>query len=255
MKVALIQTRLVWEQPARNRALLEDMILSTDDSVDLIVLPEMFTTGFTMQPHAVAEEFPGATLIWLKQLAQEKKSAITGSIAVRENGNFYNRLLFVKPDGTWEFYDKRHLFSYAGEDQVYTAGTEKLIVAYQGVKFCPLICYDLRFPVFSRYNNDYDVLIYVANWPEVRTPAWDALLVARAIENQSFVIGVNRVGDDAHQHKYIGHSQVIDPMGNQLLDRQEIEGVYTVTLNLEKLAEIRQKFRFLADRDRFTFLE
>ncbi|MBS7786030.1 amidohydrolase [Flavobacterium sp. CYK-55] len=255
MKVALVQTSLVWENPAVNRQLLQEKINNIDDSVDLIVLSEMFTTGFTMNPQGIAENFPGETLLWMQRLSAEKKTAITGSIAVQENGNFYNRLLFVKPDGSWQSYDKKHLFSLAGEDKVYRAGNKKLIVDYKGFRICLLICYDLRFPVYSRNNEDYDVLIYVANWPEVRTSAWDALLAARAIENQSYVVAVNRVGEDGNQHKYIGHSQVIDALGNHLLEPQELEDVYTVDLNLLQLQEIRQKFRFLADRDRFTFLE
>jgi predicted amidohydrolase len=255
MKVALVQTSLVWENPAVNRQLLQEKINNIADSVDLIVLPEMFTTGFTMNPQGIAEDFPGATLLWMQRLSAEKKAAITGSIAVQENGYFYNRLLFVKPDGSWQAYDKRHLFSLAGEDAVYTAGSKKCIVECCGFRICLLICYDLRFPVFSRNNDDYDVLIYVANWPEVRTSAWNALLAARAIENQSYVVAVNRVGEDDNKHRYIGHSQVIDALGNYLLEPQELEDVYTIDLNLVQLQEIRQKFRFLADKDAFTFLE
>lgn len=255
MKVALVQTSLVWENPSANRQLIEEKIHKISSEVDLIVLPEMFTTGFTMQPQLIAEDFPGETLVWLQRLSAQKNAAITGSIAVRENENFYNRLLFVKPDGSWQSYDKRHLFSLAGEDQVYTAGTEKLIIEYKGFRICPLICYDLRFPVFSRNNDEYDLLIYVANWPEVRISAWNTLIAARAIENQSYVVAVNRVGDDANKHRYVGHSQVVDALGDLLLEPQEIEDVYTVSLSLENLTEIRQKYRFLADRDLFTFLE
>ncbi len=255
MKVTLVQTSLVWENPSANRQLLQEKINNIDVLVDLIVLPEMFTTGFTMNPKETAEDFPGETLLWMQSLSVAKNAAIAGSIAVRENTNYYNRFLFVKPDGTWQSYDKRHLFSLAGEDKVYTAGREKLIVTYKGFRICPLICYDLRFPVFSRNTDDYDLLLYVANWPEVRIAAWDALLIARAIENQSYVLGVNRVGKDANNHRYVGHSQAIDALGLKLLDPQILEDVYTVELCLDQLRDIRQKFNFLDDRDSFIVLE
>ena len=177
MKVALIQSLLVWENPQANRNNFEEKINAISEIVDLIVLPEMFTTGFTMNPIKVAETMQGKTILWLQSLAKAKNSAITGSLIIKENNNFYNRLVFVFPSGEMEFYDKRHLFTLAGEDKVYTSGKEKLIVEYLGWKICPLVCYDLRFPVFARNVEEYDALLYVANWPKPRINAWDAFFV------------------------------------------------------------------------------
>ncbi len=202
MKIALIQSSLFWENPNANRNHFEEKINAIDEEVDLIVLPEMFSTGFTMNPSAVSETMQGETVLWLQSLAEAKNSAITGSLVIQENNNFYNRLLFVFPSGEIQFYDKRHLFTLAGEDKIYTSGKDKLIVEYKGWKICPLVCYDLRFPVFARNVEEYDVLIYVANWPESRITAWDALLKARAIENMSYTIGVNRVGKDNNNFEH-----------------------------------------------------
>ena len=251
MKIALFQAPLVWENPIANRKYFEAKIKALAENVDLIVLPEMFTSGFTMNPKAVAETMQGDTIVWLKNLAKAKNAAITGSLVMEENGHFFNRLVFVFPSGAIQKYDKKHLFTLAGEDKIYTAGTEKLIVDYMGFKICPLICYDLRFPVFARNTEDYDVLIYVANWPKIRINAWDSLLKARAIENMCYTIGVNRIGEDANQHEYIGHSQVIDFLGNYDIEPQEIEGIFITTLDKKKLLETRQKFGFLNDRDAF----
>ena len=251
MKIALFQAPLVWENPIANRKYFEAKIKALAENVDLIVLPEMFTSGFTMNPKAVAETMQGDTIIWLKNLAKAKNAAITGSLVMEENGHFFNRLVFVFPSGEIQKYDKKHLFTLAGEDKIYTAGTEKLIVDYMGFKICPLICYDLRFPVFARNTEDYDVLIYVANWPKIRINAWDSLLKARAIENMCYTIGVNRIGEDANQHEYIGHSQVIDFLGNYDIEPQEIEDIFITTLDKKKLLETRQKFGFLNDRDAF----
>jgi predicted amidohydrolase len=183
------------------------------------------------------------------------KSAITGSMIIKENNNYYNRLLFVFPSGVIQYYDKRHLFSLAGEDAIYTKGKHRLIVEYKGFRICPLICYDLRFPVYSRNTEDYDLLIYVANWPETRIVAWDTLLKARAIENMCYVIGVNRIGEDHNKHKYVGHSQVVDCLGNYLVEPMEIEGVFISILDKEEMHETRKKLSFLNDRDAFTVLD
>lgn len=255
MKTALIQASLFWENPAANRNHFEEKINAITEKVDLIVLPEMFSTGFTMNPKAVAETMQGDTILWLKSLAKVKNSAITGSLIIKENGNFYNRLVFVFPSGAIQFYDKRHLFTLAGEDKVYTSGKEKLIIEYLGWKICLLICYDLRFPAFSRNSEDYDVLIYVANWPKIRTNAWDALLKARAIENMSYAIGANRIGTDANGYEYIGHSQAVDFLGNYVLEPQESEGFFILELNKEKMLETREKLGFLNDRDFFEIKE
>ena len=200
MKVAIIQTALIWENPNANRIQFEEKIRGIEQNVDLIVLPEMFSTGFTMNPETVAETMNGETISWMQTLAKHKNSAITGSLVIVENGKYYNRLVFVLPSGEIKHYDKRHLFSLAGEEKVYTKGKTKLIIEYKGFKICPLICYDLRFPVFSRNVEDYDVLLYVANWPKPRINAWNALLKARAIENMCYVVGVNRIGEDQNNH-------------------------------------------------------
>jgi predicted amidohydrolase len=212
----------------------------------------MFTTAFSMAPEPLAETMDGETVSWMKSVAKAKNAAITGSIIITENGNYYNRLLFVFPSGEIKSYDKRHLFTLSGENKTYTPGKERLVVDYKGWKICLLICYDLRFPVFSRNTEDYELLIYVANWPKPRINAWDILLKARAIENMSYVIGVNRIGNDENGHEYIGHSQVIDGLGNPICEPSETEGIFMAELNKQELIELRKKFSFLDDRDHFT---
>ncbi len=252
MKVAILQSSLIWENPKLNRNAFEQKINAISESVDLIVLPEMFTTGFTMNPEAIAETMQDETILWMQTLAKAKNTAITGSIVIKENNNFYNRLLFVLPSGEIQFYDKRHLFTLAGEDKIYTAGKDKLIIDYKGWKICPLICYDLRFPVFSRNIENYDLLIYVASWPKTRINAWDALLKARAIENMSYTIGVNRNGTDASGYEYNGHSQAVDFLGNYILEPQENDETFLITLDKKRLLETRKKLDFLNDKDSFT---
>jgi omega-amidase len=254
MKVALIQSALVWENPEVNRTYFEEKINSIIEEVNLIVLPEMFTTGFTMNPSTVAETMEGKTVVWMQSLAKAKNTAITGSVVIEENSNFYNRMLFVFPSGKIEHYDKRHLFTLAGEDKVYSRGIQKLIIDYLGWKICPLVCYDLRFPVFSRNVENYDLLIYVASWPKTRIKAWDSLLAARAIENMSYTIGVNRTGGDKNGYAYVGHSQVVDFLGEYILEPQELDGVFFVELNKEKMMQTRSKLDFLSDRDAFEIL-
>lgn len=251
MKIALLQSSLFWENPKANRNHFEEKINALAEKVDLIVLPEMFSTGFTMNPEAVFETMEGETIQWMQSLAKAKNSAITGSLVIKENENFHNRLLFVFPSGEMQIYDKRHLFTLAGEDKVYTSGNQKLIVEYLGWKICPLICYDLRFPVFARNVENYDVLIYVANWPKSRIQAWDILLKARSVENLCYTVGVNRVGLDNNNLEYDGHSQMVDFLGNYALKPQENEGVFIVELNKQKLVETRKKLGFLNDRDSF----
>lgn len=251
MKTVVLQTELSWENPQENRSLLDQKIAAITERVDLIVLPEMFTSGFTMNPKAVAETMEGPTIAWLKQLAPDKNCAITGSLVIEEGGKYYNRLVFVHPDGRLHTYDKRHLFTLAGEDKVYTAGRDKLVIDFRGFKICLLICYDLRFPVFARNVEHYDLLVYVANWPKLRVHAWDILLRARAVENMCYVIGVNRVGTDANQHQYVGHSQVVDYLGNYLLEPQEESAHFMVDLDKGVLLETRKKLAFLEDKDLF----
>lgn len=254
MKVALFQTKLAWEQPETNRKFIEEYFLNEETDLDLFILPEMFTSGFTMNPEAIAETMNGETISWLKQLAQQKNCAITGSLVIQENGNFYNRMVFVHPSGKMECYDKRHLFTLAGEEKVYTKGIDKVIVNYNNWKICLQICYDLRFPVFARNTEDYDLLLYVANWPKARITAWDALLKARAIENMTYTIGVNRIGEDANKLEYPGHSKVIDYLGDEILACENELGVFCVELDKTKQTEIRQKMNFLNDKDDFNLI-
>ena len=254
MKIALVQTSLIWENPTENRSHLAQKVTGFMEEVDLIVLPEMFSSGFTMNPKAVAETMQGETILWLQHLAKAKNCAITGSLVIEENGNYYNRLVFVFPNGDIKTYDKRHLFTLAGEHQFYNAGEDKLIINYKGFKICPLICYDLRFPVFSRNVEQYDVLLYVANWPKPRINAWDILLRARAVENMCYIIGVNRIGSDHNKQNYVGHSQVVDFLGEYVLEPQEADAVFIIELNKAKLLETREKLAFLIDRDTFKII-
>ncbi|OXG07995.1 putative amidohydrolase [Flavobacterium araucananum] len=251
MKIALIQSDLYWEDAVKNRNSFESKINQIGSTVNLVVLPEMFSTGFTMNAQAVAETMQGETVLWLKTLAKQKNFAITGSLIIVENEKYYNRMVFVFPSGEIKYYNKRHLFSLAGEDKFYTNGNEKVIVEYLDWKICLQVCYDLRFPVFARNIENYDLLLYVANWPKVRTNAWDALLKARAIENLSYAVGVNRVGLDANNYEHTGHSQVVDFLGNYILEPQETEAVFIVELDKNEMLETRKKLDFLSDKDVF----
>lgn len=254
MKIALLQADITWEDPKASLSTFERLTGSLSSPADLIMLPEMFTTGFTMNPAPVAETMDGPTVKWMRQMAGQHNAAVTGSLVIAEDGRHYNRLIFAFPDGTLKTYDKRHLFTLAGEDKAYTAGTERLIVDFRGWRICPLVCYDLRFPVFSRNTDTYDLLLYVANWPAPRIAAWDALLKARAIENMCYVAGLNRVGQDANGHSYPGHSKVLDCFGNTVLASAKKEGVLIVDIHRESLSEARKKFSFLEDRDNFSLL-
>jgi predicted amidohydrolase len=247
----LIQTDLFWEDQVGNREQFDKKIGKIKDA-DLIILPEMFTSGFTMNPKPVAEKMNGESVNWMMKKAAENNALLTGSLIIEENNKYYNRLITAFPDGKISFYDKKHLFSYAKEDQIFTAGNKHLIIEYKGFRIMPLICYDLRFPVWARNIQDYDILIYVANWPVPRIGAWDLLLKARAIENMSYVIGVNRVGKDGNKIQYSGHSAVIDTFGKELLTFDDSEeGVKSVKLDPEHVKKVRERFRFLNDRDSF----
>lgn len=249
MKVSLVQTSVEWKSPEKNRESIGALILKAPAS-DLFVLPEMFTTGFITDPEGIAEE-GGKTLEWMKQLASACNAAVMGSIAGEEDGKYYNRLYFVKPDGSWQKYDKRHLFSFAGEDREYTAGQERVVVEYMGFRIMLQVCYDLRFPVFSRNRGDYDVLVYVANWPESRIRVWETLLKARAIENQCYVLGVNRVGSDPDAG-YCGSSAVIDFKGEVIRHAESgREEILEAVLDMEKLERFREKFPAWRDSDKF----
>lgn len=253
LRLTLIQTALTWEAPKANRAHFSEKIKSIDQPTDLIVLPEMFSTGFSMNAEALAEENKGETFKWMQIEAKKTNAAITGSVITKENENYYNRLYFVFPDGSSQQYDKKHLFTLAHEEQTYSSGNEKLIITYKGWKICPLICYDLRFPVWARNTESYDLLLYVANWPQKRETAWDALLKARAIENMSYVAGVNRIGIDGNEHSYSGHSIAYDALGKQLSTINFMEEfVETIVLSQTELVQTRKDFAFLNDRDAFT---
>lgn len=253
LKVALIQSDLVWENPRRNRINFKSKINTLKGQTDVIVLPEMFSTGFTMNAGAVAETMNGETVSWMKQMAKSNDSAIVGSLVISEDNKFYNRLLFVEPSGEISIYNKRHAFTLVGEEKIYSAGIEKVIIDYKGWKICPLICYDLRFPVWARNIEDYDVLLYVANWPKPRVAAWDALLKARAIENMTYCIGVNRVGVDGVNSVYSGHSGAYDVLGQQMTSFiPEQEKIELITLEKRHITAYRNKFKFLNDKDTFT---
>ena len=251
LKISLVQRELAWEDPADNRSQIEDGLAELSEGSDLIILPEMFTTGFSMNAVANAEEPGGETEQWLQQLATRKNSAITGSIAVRADGGVYNRMLFVTPEGCTH-YDKRHLFSMAGEDRRYQAGSERVIVAWRGWRILLQVCYDLRFPVFSRNRDDYDLAVYVANWPDSRRYHWRQLLIARAIENQCLVAGVNRIGSDAKGLNYSGDSLLVDAGGALLTDLEDKKSATTITASGADLLAYREKFPFLKDRDDFS---
>lgn len=256
LKIALIQADLVWENPPKNRNNFKKKIASIVEDVDVIVLPEMFSTGFTMHAEKVAEPMDGITVNWMKQLASKKNTAIVGSLVIKEHNKFYNRLLFVSPLGQITHYNKRHTFTLVGEEKTYTAGKNKVVIDYKGWKICPLICYDLRFPVWARNIEDYDVLLYVANWPTPRIFAWDALLKARAIENMSYCIGVNRVGVDGVNSQYSGHSAVYNVLGETLTAIQpNEEHIEIVTLEKRHISAYRNTFKFLNDRDVFIIQE
>lgn len=252
LKVTLVQHDTFWRNIPKNLDSLTALINSETKDTDLIVLPEMFSTGFDMEPDKVAEPMNGTAIKWMQKIASEKKCAISGSLIILENKQYYNRFVFVHQSGAMVHYDKKHLFTLAGEDNVYTAGTNRLLFEYKGWRISPFVCYDLRFPVWSRNTEAYDLAIYSANWPTPRIAAWDTLLKARAIENLSYVVAVNRVGIDPNNYKYPGHSQAFGPLGELLESVQEnTVGALTVELKKSDLLETREKFQFLNDKDEF----
>ena len=259
LAVSIIQSALFWEDKSRNLAMLEQKIMAITEKTNLVVLPEMFSTGFSMKPALLAETMEGETIAWMKRIAISKKIILTGSIIIEEGGKYFNRLIWMLPNGTWGSYDKRHLFAFAGEDKHYTAGKKRLVTSVNGWRVHLQICYDLRFPVWARQQSDetpeYDLLIYVANWPERRNHAWKTLLIARAIENQCYVIGVNRVGEDGNQIAHSGDSMIIDPLGTVLFSKEKEEVVHSIALTKESLNETRSKFPFWKDADLFHILQ
>jgi omega-amidase len=251
LRITLVQTSLHWHDPAANRRMLDDKLRSLAGTTDLVVLPEMFTTGFTMAPEQVAEMANGPSIDWLREKARQLKAVVTGSISTRDGDRFYNRLTWMRPDGTSDSYDKRHLFRMAREHQHYAGGAKRLIVELNGWRICPLICYDLRFPVWSRNHGDYDVVIYVANWPSRRRFAWQTLLKARAIENLSYCVGVNRIGADGGGVEHAGDSMALDFLGQPMLLESEQAFIETVTLSRAALNEHRTRFPAHLDADSF----
>lgn len=253
LKIALFQSNLIWEDKTANLKHFEKEINVINYAVDLFLLPEMFSTGFTMNPELLAESMQEETLKWMVEIAAKKEAAIAGSLIIKEETNFYNRFVFVHPSGKIDYYNKRHLFSLANEHKVYKAGSKKVIINYKNWRILPQVCYDLRFPVWTRNVDDYDLLLYVANWPKVRITAWDTLLKARAIENLSYTIGVNRVGTDANNLEYNGHSAAFDCLGTEITNiAVNKESVTTVILNKQHIIETRKKLNFLRDRDKFN---
>ncbi|MFO1408409.1 MAG: amidohydrolase [Steroidobacteraceae bacterium] len=251
LRVTLVQSDLAWQDPEANRRRLASHFRGLAGHTDLIVLPEMFSTGFTMEAAAHAETMDGPTVGWIREEAAATGCAITGSVVIRDGESCYNRLLWARPDGTLAHYDKRHLFRMAGEHQHYAAGASRLVVEHRGWRICPLVCYDLRFPVWSRSRGDYDLLVYVANWPARRAHAWAALLRARAIENLSYVAAVNRIGRDGNGATYAGDSVVLDFLGQPISSEGGGDRVETAVLDLESLRAYRTSFPAHLDADRF----
>jgi omega-amidase len=265
LKITTIQTNLFWENKKANLQMLEEKIKSIAEKTEVVVLPEMFSTGFSMKPELLAETMQEETVQWMKRISAGQKIILTGSVIIKEENNFYNRLVWMLPNGEYGVYDKRHLFAFAKEDEHYTAGNKRLIASVKGWKINLQVCYDLRFPVWARQSPlrhamekgqggeaEFDVLIYVANWPERRSHAWKTLLQARAIENQCYVVGVNRVGNDGNNIYHSGDSMVIDPMGEILYTKNGVEDIFTATLTKEHLISIRHKFPFWKDADGFV---
>jgi omega-amidase len=276
LSITGIQANLYWEDKAANLAMFEEKILSIKEQTEIVVLPEMFSTGFSMKPEKLAEDMTGETISWMKKIAAEKKIILVGSVIIRETGQtgtvrplFYNRLVWMMPNGQFGYYDKRHLFAYADEDQHYSPGSKRLITSVKGWKINLLVCYDLRFPVWSRLTPnplsvsgegagekpEYDVIIYVANWPEKRSHAWRTLLQARAIENQCYVVGVNRVGEDGNKIKHRGDSMIVDPLGEVLYSAKDNEEVFTGTSDKLHLDAVRKRFPFWKDADEFKIID
>ena len=276
LTITIIQTNLQWEDKTANLQMLEQKIHSIKEKTEIVVLPEMFSTGFSMNPETLAETMEGETVEWMKRIAAGNKIILTGSVIIADAGQtgtvrpcYYNRLIWMLPNGQYGIYDKRHLFAFAGEDEHYTAGTKRLIASVKGWKINLQVCYDLRFPVWSRQTSpsnslskgegeiaspEYDLLIYVANWPERRSTAWKTLLQARAIENQCYVVGVNRVGIDGNDINHSGDSMIIDSLGGILYHKKEDEDIFTITLGKDHLQTVREKFPFWKDADNFTIM-
>lgn len=260
LTLTIVQTKLFWEDKNANLDMLQQKIEGIKERTEVVILPEMFSTGFSMQPESLAESMDGTTVQWMRKMAAEKRIILTGSIMIKENGHYFNRLIWMLPNGEYGHYDKRHLFAFAGEEEHYSAGKKRFIASVKGWKINMQVCYDLRFPVWARQSPagadmHYDILINVANWPEKRSTAWKTLLQARAIENQCFVIGVNRVGEDANKNSYNGGSMLIGPLGEIVIHHSSDETISTFTLSKETITETRSSFPFLNDADSFMINE
>lgn len=265
LTVTLIQTGLFWEDRQRNLAMLEEKIVGISEHTEVVILPEMFSTAFSMKPWQLAETMDGTTFHWMQRVAAARKVILAGSVMIEEEGRYYNRLIWMMPNGAYGYYDKRHLFAFAKEDRHYARGNKRLIASVKGWKINLQVCYDLRFPVWARQSAatvhsdgafpEYDILVYVANWPERRNHAWKTLLQARAIENQCFVIGVNRVGNDGNDIYHSGDSMVVNAMGEVLYHKAHEEDVFTITLDKDALDATRERFPFLRDADHFLIAD
>jgi predicted amidohydrolase len=255
INIAVFQLDLVWEKPEANRAKIDEWLQKINTNTDIVFLPEMFSTGFSMNVSELGESMEGETVEWMKKRSTDYQFALCGSLIIEENGQFFNRLLFVEPSGEIHFYNKRHLFTMGNEEIHFQKGTERLIVRYKGWRICPLICYDLRFPVWSRNRNEYDLLVYSANWPDARNEVWNTLLKARAIENQCYVVGVNRIGTDENGIEYSGNAQVFNPKGGHLAKSiSDAEEVVIASLSLPEMADFRRKFPVMNDADDFNII-
>ncbi len=255
LKITVFQAYLFWENIDKNLQNIEVKLAGIREKTDLIILPEMFSTGFSMNAAKLAEPMNGKTMKWMANIAVENNCVLTGSIIIKENGRFFNRLIWMRPDGSYSYYNKRHLFAMGKEDETYTAGDEKLIVELNGWKICPVICYDLRFPVWLRnVNAEYDLLIIVANWPERRIAHWRSLINARAIENQAYVVGVNRVGHDGNEVYHSGGSTCVDPIGNVTYHKEGDEDLYTFSILSGEVKRTRLALPFLQDADDFEII-
>lgn len=252
LRVTMVQTRLHWEDIPANLQQFDEKLAPLAHQTDLVILPEMFTTGFSMNAAPLAEPMDGKTMQWLRAKAAALNAVVTGSFIAEEEGAYYNRLVWMRPDGSYETYDKSHLFTFADENRHYTPGKRRLVVDLHGWKILPLICYDLRFPVWSRNVEGYDLLIYVANFPELRRFAWTSLLTARAVENLAYTIGINRVGTDGNDISYSGDSTLLDFSGQTLYHVSHVENIFTATISYKAQQAFRQRFTFLNDRDSFT---
>jgi predicted amidohydrolase len=252
IRITLAQVNLLWESPGENLKYLDDKIEKLSEPTDIIILPETFTSGFSMNPNQLAETMNGQSVEWMRQIAKRTNAAICGSLIIRDKDLFYNRFVFAKPDGEIIHYDKRHLFSMGGEKSVFTAGNERIIINYLGWRIGLYVCYDLRFPVWCRNRNDTDLMLFTANWPMSRSIVWNTLLRARAIENQVYVAGVNRIGSDGNGIKYLGESQLINPYGKPIFEPIiEEEDLFSCEISLPELNDFRLKFQVAEDADHF----